>query len=73
VGIAVPGRWRAGLALTPRGEFSIIIASIAVGAGLNPEIMPFAATYMMVTIIMGPVLARIPDMIWFKQRVRARQ
>ena len=72
VGIAVPGRWRAGLALTPRGEFSIIIASIAVGAGLNPEIMPFAATYMMVTIIMGPVLARIPDMNWFKQRVRAR-
>jgi CPA2 family monovalent cation:H+ antiporter-2 len=71
-GIAIPGRWRAGLALTPRGEFSIIIASIAVGAGLNVAILPLAATYMMMTIIMGPVLARIPDMEWFKKRVRAR-
>ena len=26
----VPGRWRAGLALTPRGEFSIVIAGLAV-------------------------------------------
>ncbi|MFC6357204.1 hypothetical protein [Luethyella okanaganae] len=25
-GIAIPGRRRAGLALTPRGEFSIVIA-----------------------------------------------
>lgn len=72
VGIAIPGRWRTGLALTPRGEFSIIIASIAVGAGLNPAILPFAATYMMITIIAGPVLARIPDMEWFKKRVRAK-
>jgi CPA2 family monovalent cation:H+ antiporter-2 len=72
VGIAIPGRWRAGLALTPRGEFSIIIASIAVGAGLNPAILPFAATYMMITIVAGPVLARIPDMEWFKKRVRAK-
>jgi CPA2 family monovalent cation:H+ antiporter-2 len=71
-GIAIPGRWRTGLALTPRGEFSIIIASIAVGAGLNPAILPFAATYMMITIIAGPVLARIPDMEWFKMRVRAK-
>jgi CPA2 family monovalent cation:H+ antiporter-2 len=71
-GIAIPGRWRTGLALTPRGEFSIIIASIAVGAGLNPAILPFAATYMMITIVAGPVLAGIPDTEWFKKRVRAK-
>jgi CPA2 family monovalent cation:H+ antiporter-2 len=71
-GIAIPGRWRAGLALTPRGEFSIIIASIAVGAGLNPAILPFAATYMIITIVAGPVLAGIPDTEWFKNRVRAK-
>ena len=29
-GIAVRGRWRAGFALTPRGEFSIVIAGLAV-------------------------------------------
>ena len=27
------GRWRAGVALIPRGEFSVVIAALAVGAG----------------------------------------
>lgn len=71
-GIAVPGRWRSGLALTPRGEFSIIIASLAISAGLDPAIVPFAATYMLVTIIAGPVLAKITDTAWFKARITAR-
>ena len=30
-GIGEAGRWRAGFALTPRGEFSIVIAGVAVG------------------------------------------
>jgi CPA2 family monovalent cation:H+ antiporter-2 len=65
-GIGIPGRWRAGLALTPRGEFSIIIAGLAVSAGLNQDIVPFAATYMLMTVIAGPVLARLPDTQYFK-------
>lgn len=71
-GIAEPGRWRAGLALTPRGEFSIIIAGLAISAGLNAQIVPFAATYMLMTIIAGPVLAKVTDLRWFKERVLAR-
>jgi CPA2 family monovalent cation:H+ antiporter-2 len=72
-GIAIPGRWRAGLALTPRGEFSIIIAAIATTAtNSNAELVPFAATYVLMTVIAGPVLARIPDTAWFKQRLKAR-
>lgn len=71
-GIAKPGRWRAGLALTPRGEFSIIIASLAITAGIDAAIVPFAATYMLMTIIAGPVLAKVTDTEWFKTRIIAR-
>ena len=34
-GIAEAGRWRAGFALMPRGEFSIVIAGLAVAAGVD--------------------------------------
>jgi CPA2 family monovalent cation:H+ antiporter-2 len=71
--IGIPGRWRAGLALTPRGEFSIIIAGLAISANLNPAIVPFAATYMLMTVIAGPVLARLPDTAWLKARLGQAQ
>jgi len=72
-GMGRPGRWRAGLALTPRGEFSIIIAALAVTAGVEPLIAPLAATYMLVTVIVGPLLARVTDTTWFKDRMRLAQ
>lgn len=71
-GIAEPGRWRTGLALTPRGEFSIVIAGLAVSAGVDPHLGPLAAAYMLITVIAGPLLARIPDTAWFKGATRAR-
>ncbi|ROT33741.1 cation:proton antiporter [Micromonospora sp. HM5-17] len=71
VGIALPGRWRAGLALVPRGEFSIVIAGLAVGAAVvNPEIGPLATAYVLVTVVTGPMLARLPDFGWFKRWLR---
>jgi CPA2 family monovalent cation:H+ antiporter-2 len=72
-GIGVPGRWRAGLALTPRGEFSIVIAGLAVGAGIEPMLAPLAAAYVLMTIVAGPLLARIPDAAWFKAAVKRRR
>lgn len=69
-GIALAGRWRAGLVLTPRGEFSIVIAGLAVGAGIEPMLAPLATAYVLMTIIAGPILARVPDTTWFKARVR---
>lgn len=71
-GIGKPGRWRAGLALMPRGEFTIIIAGLAVSAGVEPKMAPLAATYMLITVISGPVLARITDTAWFKKKVRGK-
>jgi CPA2 family monovalent cation:H+ antiporter-2 len=70
-GIGRPGRWRTGLALMPRGEFTVIIAGLAVSAGVQPLIAPLAATYMLITVISGPVLARITDTAWFKQQMKA--
>ena len=72
-GIGVPGRWRAGLVLTPRGEFSIVIAGLAVGVGVEPLLAPLAAAYVLITIVSGPLLARIPDSEWFKVAVKNRR
>lgn len=71
-GIAVPGRWRTGLTLTPRGEFSIVIAGLAVTAGVEPELAAVATAYVLITVIAGPFLTRIPDTARFKALVRAR-
>jgi len=44
-----------------RGEFSIVIAGLGVSAGLEPQLGPLAAAYVLVTAIAGPVLARFSD------------
>ncbi|UJP09261.1 cation:proton antiporter [Microbacterium sp. KUDC0406] len=69
-GIGIPGRWRTGVALTVRGEFSIVIAGIA--AGVVPQLAALAAVYVLTTIILGTIIARVPDAAWFKQLTRRR-
>jgi CPA2 family monovalent cation:H+ antiporter-2 len=71
-GIALPGRLRAGLALMPRGEFSVVIAGLAVTSGVEPELAPLATAYVLITVVTGPALARLPDYAWFKTIVRRR-
>lgn len=72
-GIAEAGRWRAGFALTPRGEFSIVIAGLAVAAGVNPALAALATAYVLITIVVGPILARVPDTKAFKRWAKGRQ
>ncbi|MEV4705580.1 cation:proton antiporter [Actinoplanes sp. NPDC049316] len=72
VGIALPGQVRAGLALMPRGEFSIVIAGLAVASGVEPRLAPLATAYVLITVVSGPLLARLPDYAWFKKFVRRR-
>lgn len=70
-GIALPGRWRTGLGLMPRGEFSIVIAGLAVAsAGIEPQLAPLATVYVLITVVTGPALARLPDFRWFKAWLR---
>jgi CPA2 family monovalent cation:H+ antiporter-2 len=71
-GIALPGQVRTGLALMPRGEFSVVIAGLAVASGLEPELAPLATAYVLITVVSGPMLARLPDYAWFKARLRRR-
>ena len=62
-GIGVPGRIRAGTALVARGEFSIIIAGLAIALGLDPELGALATAYVLILASAGPVLARFADPI----------
>ncbi|SEL88434.1 potassium/proton antiporter membrane subunit, CPA2 family [Blastococcus sp. DSM 46786] len=59
-GVAVPGRLRAGTALVARGEFSIVIAGLAVTAGI-PAVGPVATGYVLVLAVTGPVLTRFVE------------
>jgi monovalent cation:H+ antiporter-2, CPA2 family len=60
-GIGPRGRWRAGTALVAHGEFSIVIAGLAVSAGGEPDLGPLAAAYVLVLAVAGPLLARVPS------------
>ena len=46
-----------GFTVLTRGEFSIILASLAVAAGLDPRIGTLAAGYVLVLAIVGPIAA----------------
>lgn len=57
-GLDAAARLRAGAALAARGEFSIVIAGLAVGAELTPQLGPVSAAYVLFLAILGPILAR---------------
>ncbi|MFB9375995.1 cation:proton antiporter [Kineococcus gynurae] len=73
-GIAVPGRIRAGAALIPRGEFSIVIAGLATAAGVDPRLGALAAAYVLAMAVLGPLLARAADPVgrWVVRRRREK-
>lgn len=50
-------RLRAGLTLTARGEFSIVIAGLA--AAVEPRLASLSAAYVLVMAVSGPFLARL--------------
>ncbi len=58
-GVRSRGQWRAAILLLPRGEFSIAIAAIAVAAGVEPQLGPLAAAYVLVLAIAGPTAALV--------------
>ncbi|WP_069814406.1 cation:proton antiporter [Streptomyces sp. TP-A0874] len=60
-GIGRRGRWRAGGTLVARGEFSIVIAGLAVSAGIEPQLGPLATAYVLLLVILGPLTARYAE------------
>ncbi|MGW0495351.1 cation:proton antiporter [Streptomyces sp. NPDC003007] len=57
-GIGPRGRWRAGGTLVARGEFSIVIAGLAVTSGIEPSLGPLATAYVLILVLLGPLTAR---------------
>jgi CPA2 family monovalent cation:H+ antiporter-2 len=58
-GIGRNGRLRAGGSLVARGEFSIVIAGLAVAT--EPRIGPLATAYVLLLVIIGPLTARYTE------------
>jgi len=43
--------------LQNRGEFALILATLATAAGLDPRLTPFAGLYVLVMAVVGPIIA----------------
>jgi monovalent cation:H+ antiporter-2, CPA2 family len=56
-GVEGGGQLRSGVALIPRGEFSMVIAGL--GYSLEPALGPLSAAYVLLLAIAGPLLARL--------------
>jgi CPA2 family monovalent cation:H+ antiporter-2 len=39
---------------------------------VEPELAPLAAAYVLITVVSGPILTRLPDYAWFKTTIRPR-
>jgi CPA2 family monovalent cation:H+ antiporter-2 len=72
VGVQIRGRVRAGATLIARGEFSIVIAGLAVASGIEPRLGPLAAAYVLLLAIIGPVATRFADDVGRRLADRAR-
>ncbi|GAA4369258.1 cation:proton antiporter [Paeniglutamicibacter cryotolerans] len=62
VGIGLPGQLRAGAALIARGEFSIVIAGLAVASGaVNEKLAALATAYVLLLAVFGPIATRFVE------------
>jgi CPA2 family monovalent cation:H+ antiporter-2 len=61
LGVDREGRRRAGTVLIAHGEFSIVIAGLALGAAVHEDLPAVAAAYVLILGIAGPLLARLPS------------
>jgi CPA2 family monovalent cation:H+ antiporter-2 len=53
-----------GLTIVSRGEFSIIMANLAKSGGLLPVLQPFAALYVLILAVLGPLLTKESERIY---------
>jgi monovalent cation:H+ antiporter-2, CPA2 family len=71
-GIGTRGRIRAAISLIPRGEFSIVIAGLGVSAGVEDDLGPLAACYVLILAFAGSIAMRYADQIPFPGTRRKR-
>jgi monovalent cation:H+ antiporter-2, CPA2 family len=71
-GVGPQGRLRAGMTLVARGEFSIVIAGIAVANRVEDDLGAVTAAYVLVLAVAGPILARAADPLARRFLARSR-
>ncbi|MCL2514496.1 MAG: cation:proton antiporter [Microbacteriaceae bacterium] len=57
--------------LQNRGEFALILATLAVGAGLDERLTPFAGLYVLIMAVIGPLMAANSERV--NTRIRKRR
>lgn len=63
-GLSRKGSANIGLTIVSRGEFSIIMANLGKAGGLMTVIQPFAALYVLLLAILGPLLTKESKIIY---------
>ena len=72
-GVGKHGRWRAGTMLISRGEFSIVIAGLGVAAGIEDDLGPLAAAYVLALAVVGSLIVRTDRLPrWLDRSARDR-
>jgi CPA2 family monovalent cation:H+ antiporter-2 len=66
-GVKRRGRWRAAVTLIPHGEFSVVVAALAVAAGAQAKLGPTTACYVLITILIGALVHKWPDRLRSEQ------
>ncbi|GID27259.1 cation:proton antiporter domain-containing protein [Paractinoplanes brasiliensis] len=56
-GLNQRGAANVGLTVLGRGEFSLILATLALGAGLDERVGPFIALYVLILAVLAPIFA----------------
>ena len=67
-GLGSDAKLRMGTTLMARGEFSIALAGLGVAAGLEPELAPLAAAYVLLLAVTGPIAARLTEVYTHKKK-----
>jgi monovalent cation:H+ antiporter-2, CPA2 family len=62
--LSMPASLNTGLTIVSRGEFSIIMANLAKAGGLAPVLQPFAALYVLILAVLGPLLTKESERIY---------
>lgn len=63
-GLSPRASTRIGLTIVSRGEFSIIMANLGKAGKLMPALQPFAALYVLLLAILGPLLTKESDRLY---------
>lgn len=63
-GLSNFGSLNIGLTIVSRGEFSIILANLAKAGNMLPIIQPFAALYVLILAVLGPILTKESERIY---------